>query len=143
MGQGRAGFYTHEWAENLLGADIHNVDRVVPAWLQLEVGDRIRLTPDPYFGQPGQFMTVAEIQPERALVFPQTLPNGSPASWTFLLVPENNETTRVVMRRRGGTPTLFDRVMAPGYAFMDRGMLLGLRRRVEGTLLRDAAHDRF
>jgi hypothetical protein len=143
MGQGRAGFYTHEWVENLLGADIHNVDRVVPAWLQLEVGDRIRLTPDPYFGQPGQFMTVAEIQPERALVFPQTLPNGSPASWTFLLVPENNETTRVVMRRRGGTPTLFDRVMAPGYAFMDRGMLLGLRRRVEGTLLRDAAHDRF
>jgi hypothetical protein len=97
------------------------------------VGDRVRLTPDPYFGQPGQFMTVAEIHVERALVFRQTLPNGSPASWAFLLQPEDHGRTRVVMRRRGGDPTLFDRVMAPGYAFMDRGMLHGLRQRAEGT----------
>ena len=27
MGQGRGGFYTHEWVENLLSADIHNADR--------------------------------------------------------------------------------------------------------------------
>jgi hypothetical protein len=106
MGQGRAGFYTHEWVENLLGADIHNADRVVSAWQHLEVGDTIRLTPDPYFGQPGQFMTVAEIQPERALLFRQTLPNGSPASWAFLLLPEDDGRTRIVMRRRGGHPTV-------------------------------------
>jgi hypothetical protein len=67
MGQGRGGFYTHEWIENLLGADIHNADRVVSAWQQLEVGDTVRLTPAPYFGQPGQLMTVADIQPQRAL----------------------------------------------------------------------------
>src|SRR5688572_9750931 len=132
MGQGRGGFYTHEWVENLLSADIHNADRVVPAWQRLEMGDTVRLTPDPYFGQPGQFMTVAEIQPGRALVFRQTLPNGSTASWALLLLPEDDGTTRVVMRRRGGDPTLFDRVMAPGYAFMDRGMLHGLRERAEG-----------
>ena len=47
MGQGRGGFYTHEWIENLLGADIHNADRVVSAWQRLEVGDKIRLTPEP------------------------------------------------------------------------------------------------
>ena len=129
MGQGRGGFYTHEWIENLLGADIHNADGVVPAWQQLQVGDTVRLTPDPYFGQRGQFMIVAEIEPERALVFRQTLPNGAPASWAFLLLPKDHGTTRVVMRRRGGDPTLFDRVMAPGYAFMDRGMLHGLRQR--------------
>jgi transposase InsO family protein len=67
------------------------------------------------------------------IVFRQTLPNGSLASWAFLLQPENHGRTRVVMRRRGGDPTLFDRVMAPGYAFMDRGMLHGLRQRAEGT----------
>lgn len=137
MGQGRGGFYTHEWIENLLGADIRNADRIVPAWQRLAVGDIVRLTPNPYFGRPGQSMTVAEIQPERALVFRQTLPNGSPASWAFLLLPESEATTRVVMRRRGGDPTLFDRVMAPGYAFMDRGMLHGLRHRAEGTVLRE------
>jgi hypothetical protein len=66
MGQGRGGFYTHEWIENLLGADIHNADRIVSRWQQFAVGDIVRLTPNPYFGRPGQFMTVAEVQPERA-----------------------------------------------------------------------------
>jgi hypothetical protein len=135
MGQGRGGFYTHEWVENLLGADIRNANCVVSEWQQLEVGEQVRLTPNPFFGQPGQFMTVAEIQPERALVFRQTLPNGSPASWAFLLMSEDKRTTRVLMRRRGGDPTLFDRVMAPGYSFMDRGVLHGLRRRAEGLAL--------
>jgi hypothetical protein len=142
MGQGRGGFYTHEWIENLLGADIHNADRVVSAWQRLEVGDKIRLTPDPYLGQPGQLMTVAEIQPERALVLRQTLPNGSPASWAFLLRTEGHGRTRILMRRRGGGPTLFDRVMAPGYALMDRGMLHGLRQRAEGDSLTRPERDR-
>ena len=62
MGQGRGGFYTHEWVENLLGADIHNAERIDPALQRLAIGDRIRLTPDPYLGQPGQFMTVPRIE---------------------------------------------------------------------------------
>jgi hypothetical protein len=142
MGQSRGGFYTYEWVENLVGANIHNVDRIVAAWQQLEVGDRVRLTPDPYFGQPGQFMTVAEMQRDRALVFRQTLPNGSTASWAFLLLPQDDGTTRLIMRRRGGHPTLFDRVMSPGYAFMDRGMLYGLRYRVEAAAVRRPERDR-
>ena len=36
MGQGRGGFYTHEWVENLLWADIRNADRILSAWQQLE-----------------------------------------------------------------------------------------------------------
>jgi hypothetical protein len=141
MGQGRGGFYTHEWIENVLGANIHNADRIVAAWQHLDVGDRVRLTPDPYLNQPGQVMTVAEIQVERTLVFSQTLPNGSTASWAFLLVPQDDGTTRVIMRRRGGQPTLFDRVMSPGYVFMDRGMLRGLRERVEAIAVRDHESD--
>jgi hypothetical protein len=81
-------------------------------------------------------MIVAEIQPQRALVFRQTLPNGSTATWAFLLVPQDGGTTRVIMRRRGGRPTAFDRVMSPGYVFMDRGMLRGLRERAEGSAIR-------
>jgi hypothetical protein len=131
MGQGRGGFYTHEWVENLLGADIHNADRIVPALQQLAIGDRIRLTPDPYLGHPGQFMTVAVLQPERALVFTQILPNGAEATWAFVLRSQDRITTRVLARRRSGRPTPFDRVMAPGYVFMDRGVLRGLRVRAE------------
>jgi hypothetical protein len=131
VGQGRAGFYTHEWIENLLGADIHNANRIVPALQDVSAGDRIRLTPDPYFGQPGQFMTVAAIEPQHTLVFEQTLPNGSKASWAFVLRAQDDGTTRLLSRRRGGAPTLFDRVMRPGYVYMDRGMLRGIRKRAE------------
>jgi hypothetical protein len=56
-------------------------------------------------------------------------------SWAFLLVPQDGGTTRVIVRRLGGRPTVFDRVMSPGYVFMDRGMLRGLRDRVEGIAI--------
>jgi hypothetical protein len=86
-------------------------------------------------------MIVAEIQPQRALVFRQTLPNGSAASWAFFLLPQDDGTTRVITRRRGGRPTVFDRVMSPGYVFMDRGMLRGLRERAEGSAIRGHEGD--
>lgn len=133
MGQGRAGFYTLEWVETVMGADIHNADRLIPVLQRVAPGDTIRLTPDPYLGQPGQFMTVAAMQPERALVFRQTLPNGTVASWALVIRPEDGHAVRLVTRRCGGPPTVFDRVMRPGYALMDRGVLRGIRARAETT----------
>ena len=131
IGQGRGGFYTHEWVENLLGAEIDHADRIVSRWQRLAAGDRIRLTPDPYLGQPGQFVTVVSVDPEHSLVFKQRLPNGSHASWVFVLRSQGDRTTRLLMRRRSEQPTLFDRLMMPGYVFMDCGMLSGLRTRAE------------
>lgn len=131
MGQGRGGFYTHVWVERLLRADLHNAERIAPAFQHLAVGDLVSLTPDPYFGHPAQVMTVAEIRPPHALVFRQTLPNGTTSSWALVLHPQDDGTTRLLSRRRGRRPTLFDRVMAPGYVYMDRGVLHGIRDRVE------------
>lgn len=131
MGQGRAGFYTHEWLENLIGADIHNADRIVSHLQQLVIGEQIRLTPDPYKGQPGQFITVASIDPPRALVLRQQLPSGGTGSWAYVLRPAGNESTRLLFRRRGSRPSLFDRIMAPGYCYMDMGMLAGIKERAE------------
>ena len=63
MGQGRGGLYTYEWIENLLGAQIHNLDRIDPELQRLELGDHIRLTPELYLGRvPGQFYVVQEIR---------------------------------------------------------------------------------
>jgi hypothetical protein len=42
-------------------------------------------------------------------------------SWAFLLLSQDGASTRLLARRRGGRPTVFDRVMAPGYVFMDKG----------------------
>ena len=133
MGQGRGGFYTHEWVERLLRAGIRNADGIVPALQRLAVGDTIRLTPDPYLGRPGQFMTVAEVRPERALVLRQTLPNGTTATWALVLRPEGHRGTRLLSRRRGTRASRFDRAMAPGYVFMDRGVLRGIRARAEAA----------
>lgn len=59
MGGGRAGFYTYEWIENLLGADIHNANEILPLFQDLKVGDKVWLTPDPCLGGvPGQFLVV-------------------------------------------------------------------------------------
>jgi hypothetical protein len=48
IGRGRAGFYTCTWFENLIGADIQNLDRIDPALQNLAVGHRIWLTPERY-----------------------------------------------------------------------------------------------
>lgn len=45
IGQGRGGFYSYDWLENLFGCDIHNVDHVVSEFQHLEVDDGIKLHP--------------------------------------------------------------------------------------------------
>ena len=141
MGQGRGGFYTYTWVENLLRADIRNLDCIDPALQQLEVGDRVRLTPDPYLGRlPGQYYTVTDVRPGEALTVLQRLPIGALSSWSFVLRTQGLATTRLLVRARTSEP---DRASArvgralellllePGYFVMERGMLRGIRRRAE------------
>ena len=45
IGQDKGGFYSYEFLENLAGCNIHNADRLVPAWQQVKVGDLLRLHP--------------------------------------------------------------------------------------------------
>lgn len=139
LGQGRGGFYTHERVEALLGAKIKNAGTIIPALQHIAPGDRIRLTPDPYLGKPGQALVVEQVQPERALVLSQRLPNGTLGTWAFVLADQAGR-TRLVFRRRGTQSSAFDRVMLPGFYFMDRGMLNGIRRRSERIHRRSELH---
>src|SRR5512136_466510 len=43
MGQGRGGFYSYEFLENLVGCGIHNADRILPEFQNLQVGDGDKL----------------------------------------------------------------------------------------------------
>lgn len=36
MGQGRGGFYSYTWLENLIGCQIKNANEIVPDWQHLE-----------------------------------------------------------------------------------------------------------
>ena len=46
LGQGRGGFYSYDFLENLLGCHIHSADRVVPEWQQVSVGEQVKLAPE-------------------------------------------------------------------------------------------------
>ena len=45
LGQGRGGFYSYDFLENLVGCNIHSADRIVPEWQNVAVGDEVRLAP--------------------------------------------------------------------------------------------------
>ncbi len=141
MGQGRGGFYTYKWVENALGARIQNLDRIDPDLQELHVGDPIRLTPEVYLGRlPGQFYRVEEIRPGEALTMLQELPGGGTSSWSLIVRALPADRTRLLVRNRTSPKTglgarLARRVelllLEPGYFFMERGMLHGIKRRAE------------
>ncbi len=69
LGQGRGGFYSYDFLENLVGCDMHNADRVVPEWQSIAVGDDVRLHPD-------VALRVAAVDPGTALVLRGGIPHG-------------------------------------------------------------------
>lgn len=46
MSQGRGGFYTYQFLENIAGCQIFNADRILPKYQQIPVADGVSLTPD-------------------------------------------------------------------------------------------------
>jgi hypothetical protein len=144
IGQGRGGFYSYDWIENLMGLDIHNTSRILPEHQSLQVGDQIPLAAN-NFGIP-----VAILEPEKALVLhgdtrldPSAIPTMNPGdflgvTWAWYLTPIDANTTRLVERWRSdwnASPQnwLYMRVFLEPSAFvMERKMLLGIKQRAEG-----------
>jgi hypothetical protein len=126
MGPGRAGAYTYDWVENLLGLNMHSADRIVPEWQVMQVGDAFPLGPN------GLALRVVALDPDRSLVL--AYPDGT-WSWSFLLEPLAGNRTRLVTRNRMPANRLADRLrlelMLPGAFVMMRKMLLGIKQRAE------------
>jgi hypothetical protein len=139
IGQGRGGFYSYDVLENLVGADIHNADRIVPEYQDLEAGDTVRLAPENYPVQtPESAPEAVVVEPERAVVLQP--PSPSPRwTWAFVLHPMNDGMTRFVVRMRTrGKRTLRGKVAdylfwEPAHFVMERKMLLGVKRRAESS----------
>jgi hypothetical protein len=130
IGQDRGGFYSYNWIENLFGLDIHNVYHIVPEWQNLEVGDKVNLSP--YYK-----MTVSIIEPSQSLVY--NMPSDefmTQATWAFILFPLDLRTTRLIIRMRidigvlsKASLLLFD----PGHFIMERKMMYGIKECTERT----------
>jgi len=135
IGQGRAGFYSHDRLERLVGADIRNADEIHPEWQHLAVGDLVRTyRPIPRFEPLGWI--VAAIDPPCLLVVHE--PKRSDiinSSWAFVLERDGRRTrllSRWRFRRRGSAHTVFKwLVFDPAHFIMETGVLHGLKMRVE------------
>jgi hypothetical protein len=131
LGQDRGGFYSYAWLERLVGDDIRNADRIHSEWQTLGTGDLVRATQRDYLG--GAFGTdlgwrVTRLEPGRVLVL---------GGWgAFVLQPVGDETRLIVRTRGAGRPNVplapFGLlVFEPAHFIMERGMLLGIKHRVE------------
>jgi hypothetical protein len=147
LGQGRGGLYSYDWLENLAGCDIHSVDSIVPDLQSLALGDIVSLRK----GDMPAFL-VSAIDPGRSLVLVARDPStGAPAhaapdvpmavdeSWAFVLEPDGEGATRLLVRgRRRTRGERMDRVawslIEAASLPMERRMLLGIRDRAERTM---------
>ncbi len=134
LGQDRGGFYSYEWAENLVGLDIHNADRIVAEWQDLSVGDTVRLGRADRF--PDAVLKVVAIDPAQSLVL-RAPDEPTWWVWSFVLDPVNETTTRLLVRSRIRLPEntvirLAARsVLDPVSFVMTHGMLRGIQTRAE------------
>lgn len=135
IGEDRAGFYSYDWLERLVGTRIHNADTIHPEWQHLNVGDTVWLARR--YGRNAS-QVVAAVEPESYLVLMsradfERVQRGEKAiaSWAFYLRPRGGA-TRLLARGTGGVAGMafFD---IPHFV-MERGMLRGIRKRA--TVLR-------
>jgi hypothetical protein len=153
IGQGRCGFYSYEVLENLVGYDIHNADRILPEFQELQAGDSVRLRPKV------PTIPVGLLEPEKTLLLYSSEAIGQKpdqaaetaeyfaTTWLFQVEGLSDGGTRLISRYRLGYTPRFGNDLAhrgfvePIAAVMQRKMLLGIKARAEaaGAGLRHSA----
>ena len=92
-GQGRGGWYSYDWLENLFRFDIHTADRILPEYQDLKIGDPICMS--------SSFCPshVTVLEPNQWLSWQALDDNGDPVwTFTFGLVSVDNSHTRLTVR---------------------------------------------
>ena len=133
LGQGRGGFYSYDFLENLAGCDIHSADRIIPGWQDIKIGDEVRLAP-------AVGLDVAALEPGRSLVLRGgvamgTTPPPYDFTWAWVLHDEPDGTSRLLLRERYAYTRPWARFLvepAEAVSFvMSQKMLRGIRDRAE------------
>lgn len=124
IGADKSGMYSYTWLENLVGCKMAKDERIRPEWQNLKEGDLMHLcagdfAPPPYI--------VAEVIPNQTVIFGHKTNDKWEETWQFILIPQEDGTTRLVARTRsalsGGMWEVVNRI-----AFvMERKMLLTIK----------------
>ena len=132
IGAERGGMYSYEWFEtNILRCELINADRIHEEWQDLKVGDKVKMCPGDW-GPPAY--EVGLIESNRAMVIGHQQNGKWSDVWQFILVPQADGTTRLIVRgRETKSGTIWD-VIRPGEFIMMRGMMLGIKERAEGLV---------
>lgn len=129
-GQGRGGWYSYDWLENLFGFDIHTADRILPEYQDVQLGDPICMARG--------FCTshVTVIEPNQWLSWQAKDEEGNPVwTFTFGLFPTDDSHTRLIVRE-----SFRSEVVPPAAVFileipdvvMEQKALHTVRNRAEG-----------
>jgi hypothetical protein len=124
VGQDQAGFYSNDWLENLFLADIHNNNALHPEWQSHQKGDAV-------FGAGG-----AIYQRNYTWSTPAFQDGKMLYLWGPLVVLPLDEQSSLLLARSYAKSETFINEITYGWIHfvMERGMLLGIKTRAEGTL---------
>jgi hypothetical protein len=124
IGQGKAGFYSYDWLERVLGMPIHNTYAINPDWQHVQVGDYVRTYPN----RNAAMWRVGAVEPNRLMY----LEGWGP----FWLQPTANGKTRFGIRTDPGKLAFHDGpiqvfVFEPIHFLMEEKMLRTIKHLAE------------
>ena len=107
LGAEKGGMYSYEWFETgIVQCELVNADRIHEEWQDLKVGDPMKMCPGTSGPPPYE---IAIIEPNHAIVMGHQ-DNGTWVEvWQFVLVPEKDETTRLIIRSRNAARSPYPR----------------------------------
>jgi hypothetical protein len=130
IGAERGGWYSYEWFEtNILRCKLNNAQRIHDEWQDVKVGDPVKMCPGTSGPPPYE---VAVLEPDRALVLGHQENGTWIEVWQFILIPQPDGSTRLIVRSRNAAQGWFWDVIRPGEFIMARGMMQGIKQRAEG-----------
>ena len=133
IGQGRGGFYSYAWIENLLGSNIENANQIKAPLQDLEEGEMISLHPD------APPLQVVNLDPPYNVVLYATDVVSLGRSlridkfvWSFHVRPHGRGSSRLIARVRatresGALPFLSSLVLESGHFILERKMMLSIK----------------
>jgi hypothetical protein len=134
IGADRAGFYSYQWLENLVGSELRNAETLHPEWAHRS-GDKLVLHPN------APPVPVTEVEPGHFFLAHAPREAGEPwvtVSWLFLVEPLSLGRSRFISRFRSDCSDDFATRLAYGPLLiepvgfvMDRRMLQGVKERAE------------
>lgn len=125
----KGGWYSYTWLETyLLNCRMVNADRIHEEWQQLKVGDEVHMCPNEPAPPP---YLVAQIHPDQAIVLGHQENGEWVDIYQFVIVPQADGTSRLILRTRTMMTGGFWAVIHPGIFVMERGLLYGVKERAE------------